>query len=917
MADEIKLIIDASQVFASLDKVDQQLAELQQSLAKIPAASKAAFNVAPVSQYQADAQKASDQIADLKKKLGEADQAAAKTAKAPIIGAQALKNTQVAGQSVAEWGEQLRQAASNLAGAESGTGKLATAQRVLNLVLKASPIALLIGLVAAVIGYFGRFQSGIDKVSQVMAGFNAIVDVLISRFLKFGSAIANVLSGNFSQAAEDLKDSISGIGSELVNAAIGAANLEKEFQNIRDASRTLSVEIARQQVALEGLRQAGDNEAISTSKRVKALQGAAKAEKEIADQLFDAALRRQQEAQLKFAENPENQQARDEAAKAEIELAQATIAVNNAGIDSLQKIRDLRKKASDERKKQVDDELKALERLQKALESLRVATAPEGLEKELAEVNKKYDELAKVAAAGVAKLQEIEAKRGLTQEQKAQLEEFSALQIGVEEKRFDELTRVLLDFNDKENALNAEQEKRKKELADRILAGDIKALEAQRNLRDQEISIAEEKAKKFIAVAKANGASEREIGELQVQFDIDVQRARLENQLRFQEQLLAIIGTSDAAQAESIKKSIDLINAQLATLEVPDAGVKKKQSLWDVLGIDTSTEDGAAFAKQAEEMAGRLIASIQAITAARVAAAEEEVAAAEDRIEAAQRALDTEIQLAELGFASNVTIRKKELEDAKKNQAAALAEKQKAARAQLLVDSLTQASSIATSAVNLIQSWSSLPFGVGLIAAAAQIAGMIAFIVSTRAKARAISRARYGASGFLDGDGIVRGRYHSHGGEALEVEHGEMVQVGQDGGRRRVEVVRRERVAQYMNLLKAANSGDRLAIAQQALQLADVSSLPLSAQRRLFGRAASQDIGVAFAATPTVSRRRVERRVFGDGQQPVSITVGGDNARTNELLEKLIRITLKAQKNETWSPDGKTKRKGSTKIKYV
>ena len=462
MANETKLIIDASQVLASLDKVDQQLAGLQQSLAKVPAASKAAFNVTPVDQYQADVQKATDQISDLKKKLGETEQAASKTGKAPIIGAQALKNTQIAGQSVAEWGDQLKQTATHLAGAESGSGKLAAAQRILNVVLKASPIAFLLGLVAAAIGYFIRFQSGIDRVSQIMAGFNAVIDVAISRFVKFGSAIANVFSGNFVQAAEDIKNSVAGLGSELVNAAVGAANLEKEFQAIRDASRTLSVEVARQQVALEQLKQAGDNEALSTSNRIKALQGAANTEKEIANELFDSALRKKQAADLLFAQNPENQKARDDAAKAEIELTQATIAVNNAGFDSLQKIRDLRQKASEERKKQVDDELKDLERLAKALENLRVATAPEGLEKDLAEVNKKYDDLGKIAAAGVAKLREIESKRGLTPEQKAQLEEFSALQVKVEEKRFDELTRVILDFNEKENALNAEQEKRKR-----------------------------------------------------------------------------------------------------------------------------------------------------------------------------------------------------------------------------------------------------------------------------------------------------------------------------------------------------------------------------------------------------------------------------------------------------------------------
>ena len=44
---------------------------------------------------------------------------------------------------------------------------------------------------ASLIGYFTRFQSGIDKVSRVMASVSADSDVLIGSFLKLGSSVLN------------------------------------------------------------------------------------------------------------------------------------------------------------------------------------------------------------------------------------------------------------------------------------------------------------------------------------------------------------------------------------------------------------------------------------------------------------------------------------------------------------------------------------------------------------------------------------------------------------------------------------------------------------------------------------------------------------------------------------------------------
>lgn len=116
------------------------------------------------------------------------------------------------------------------------------------------------------------------------------------------------------------------------------------------------------------------------------------------------------------------------------------------------------------------------------------------------------------------------------------------------------------------------------------------------------------------------------------------------------------------------------------------------------------------------------------------------------RIADTEQALKDEETLFRQGFASNVDLKKKELaalkaerdkelQDQKKLQQ----ERIKLAKEQQLIDSISQASSIITSGTNLIKTWSTLPFGVGLAAAFAQIATIIAFIGSLKSSAAQVA----------------------------------------------------------------------------------------------------------------------------------------------------------------------------------
>lgn len=458
-----------------------------------------------------------------------------------------------------------------------------------------------------------------------------------------------------------------------------------------------------------------------------------------------------------------------------------------------------------------------------------------------------------------------------------------------------------------------------KKAAQAALEDQREAFEAQKATRDAEINLREERGKQLVAIAKKTGTEEKQVAELSRQFDLATQKARLESELLFQEQLLSITGAGNEAQAQQIAQTIAQIKAQLATLDIessitPDGGNKPK-SVWQMLGIDTGTEEGEAFARQVEEMAGRVVAALQDMAAQRVELAEQQVDASDERLGTLEKELEQEIRLAELGFASDVDLKRKQIEEEKKKNAAVKAELEKARKSQLAIDTAIQASSLVTAIANLFKSLSAVPFGAGIPIAVALSGAMIAFFLKSKIDAAKATKARHGLTGFLDSDGIVHGRLHSHGGEKLEVERGELLQVADDGSRRRVEVVRRERVTEYMDLLQAANRGDRRELALQALRLAGIDSMPDSVKAQLLRGA---NIGQEYARGPELSRKRTNRLVIGDKGKSLSVKIeAADSRRTNELLEALLREMTRQGKREYWSPDGKTKISGNTKTKYI
>ena len=369
MEEVFKAQFDDSEIIAKLERLEKQILEIGQSVDKTGDMAAQSLNQASgaAASFEQSIDRAAQQTAKQAKAVEQA-RAANQTWLQSVR--QTIAGQQIAGRSLGEWAEQARGFADRINAGSKATGSLSGAWRIFNGILKASGIGLLVGIIASVISYFTKFQSGIDKVSQVMSSLNAITNVLIERFLKLGSGILKLFSRDFVGGAQEITAAFSGLGDELANAAVEAFNLEKRLQALRDVTITQSVEAARARVELSQLRDIVNDGTRSINERSRAAREAANIEKELASQAVDRALEAQQIAQRQFALDKESLAAREAAAKAEIEFQEAVLNLNSVVADAEKEQREFRKEAAEERRKQQEEELKKAEQLRKEYDKL-------------------------------------------------------------------------------------------------------------------------------------------------------------------------------------------------------------------------------------------------------------------------------------------------------------------------------------------------------------------------------------------------------------------------------------------------------------------------------------------------------------------------------------------------------------------
>ena len=224
----------------------------------------------------------------------------------------------------------------------------------------------------------------------------------------------------------------------------------------------------------------------------------------------------------------------------------------------------------------------------------------------------------------------------------------------------------------------------------------------------------------------------------------------------------------------------------VAQKELKFKELEQGKSLYELLFPDAGGAELAAM----EESVGIITDNISKIADSWVEATDKIVDQYNRRVDEAAKALDTEVALMAAGYASNVTLKKKELDELKKQRDKALDEQQKAQKAQLIINSAMQASDLALTVAGLFKSGVKLAGIPGLLIAAAASASLFAMFKSFQNLAKQQSAVKFEKGGWIGGE------RHSRGGTHIEAERGEFV-------------VRRNSAIKHKSLIEAINSDNQ------------------------------------------------------------------------------------------------------------
>lgn len=175
---------------------------------------------------------------------------------------------------------------------------------------------------------------------------------------------------------------------------------------------------------------------------------------------------------------------------------------------------------------------------------------------------------------------------------------------------------------------------------------------------------------------------------------------------------------------------------------------------------------------------------------ARIDAADAAVEQADKEVGAAQSRLDKEMELRDNGYAYNITMAQKELDQAKKNQDKALKEQERAKKAEIALDAALQMSSLVTASANLLKK-PGLPFAIPLIAL------MWGTFAAAKIKAVEMVKAKKYAEGGLE---FLDGGSHSSGNDIFLGNTNDGKQRRAEGGET-LAIIRKSQTKKYKKIL--------------------------------------------------------------------------------------------------------------------
>lgn len=292
------------------------------------------------------------------------------------------------------------------------------------------------------------------------------------------------------------------------------------------------------------------------------------------------------------------------------------------------------------------------------------------------------------------------------------------------------------------------QQQRAIELAqNRQLAEDVRQSEADINAKyDAEVlkqttELNQQRALMLFDQTQTLEASEfdliRNSEERKTRFRLAQEKARLQKILELNK--AAGVKMTDA-EVKTIENTIAKIDQEIEKSK----GDERGNDIYGLFGLNLDDDQKEAISTSVSFA----IEQLNSFLDAKVQAADAAVSAADKEIDASQRRLDAELEARANGYANNVAMAQKELDQAKKNQEKALKEQQKAQKAQAAIQTIQQIGNLVTASALI---WSQLGFPFAIPA----IAIMWGSFAAAKIKAAQLSKSANAGGSESYGDGTV------------------------------------------------------------------------------------------------------------------------------------------------------------------
>lgn len=683
-----------------------------------------------------------------------------------------------------------------------------------------TPVGVVIGLAGAATAAFKLWRASIHETQQMGDEFDLAMAGWKAGWDRFRQAVSAVDFSNFIRGVKDaiiagrnLQATLDELFEERISTRLLRASMSQEIAGYEEAARNASLSYAERKQAAENYLNAMAPIYQQQEEQAKKLR-----DRQL-EYLFDTTNRRKfaseeekQAAREQFAENLKNfnlnedliKQA-NEYVKAQKKIAETT---RLGGVDPREQFyRQTIENTSEGAKafadfarqyqltndRTVEAYVKAEEEYQSARVAIyndnkRMVTLMNNLGKqETDEARRNAQERAKAAqqeakerqkaAEDAAKAQEQAAKEAAKAAEEARQKEIAErraelqfqiqstqMQIATTEEGTDEMLRLRIEAIQKQRDLELFENRQKAE-----------------KLQQDEALI---RAKYDAQILKTTAdfetkRAQRELAASQdladAEFNLLNRNERKKTLFRIQQEIVRLEKVLEINETASEKMTETEVAAVRATIEglKKEAGELGYNNLWELLGIDLSSPQQSAL----ETAIDSVKSSIESLADSWAQAAEAAVQAADKQVEAAQKVLDAEIEARNAGYANSVETAQKELALAQSNREKALREQERAQRAQMHIDSLTQASSLITASANI---WKAFSGGglLGMAAAVAAIATMWGSFAAAKVRAYQVTRntEQYG-EGTVE---LLEGGSHASG-------HDIDLGVKKDGMRRRAE----------------------------------------------------------------------------------------------------------------------------------